>query len=239
MINTKTFITKFRVFLTSIFGKPFSAIPDHLVEDSEIISFDVFDTLIIRPGLSVPSELFDLIYPNDKSFKDKRIEAEKKARIEGRRNGFEEITLTDIYKFLYPKRPTKELESIMQKEIETELAFCKPNPNALAFYNNCRERQHPPRIIIVSDMYLSASVISTILVNSGYDISGVNIYVSSECGRTKRVGNLFKKVISDEHMKGKERKILHIGDNTITDYLMARKVGIKGIICRTHISNTS
>ena len=47
----------------------------------------------------------------------------------------------------------------------------------------------------LSDMYLSASTISTILKNCGYDLNGVNLYVSSKYAKTKRSGNLYREVL--------------------------------------------
>lgn len=56
----KTLKTRLRIILTKILGKDFSS-PSltRLVRDSQVISFDVFDTLIVRPTLAVPSDLFD------------------------------------------------------------------------------------------------------------------------------------------------------------------------------------
>ena len=52
-----------------------------------------------------------------------------------------------------------------------------------------------------------------ILQNCGYDLADVPIYVSSEYGKTKRSGNLFRTVL--EHEEVEASKILHIGDNLI------------------------
>ena len=74
----KTFI---RVILTKLFGKPFSSPAlTKILTGSAMISFDVFDTLIIRPSLKTPSDLFDLLHPGDSAYKSRRIAAERQAR---------------------------------------------------------------------------------------------------------------------------------------------------------------
>jgi predicted HAD superfamily hydrolase len=90
-----------------------------------------------------------------------------------------------------------------------------------------------------TDMYMDSSTIEEILQNCGYDLADVPIYVSSEYGKTKRSGNLFRTVL--EHEEVEASKILHIGDNLISDYLMPKKCGMKsfytgGRNCSKHIT---
>ena len=81
-----------------------------------------------------------------------------------------------------------------------------------------------------TDMYLDSSTIEEILQNCGYDLTDVPIYVSSEYGKTKRSGNLFRTVL--EHEEVEAGKVLHIGDNLISDYLMPKKCGMKSFLYR-------
>ena len=240
----KTLKTRLRIILTKLLGKDFSS-PSltRLVRDSQVISFDVFDTLIIRT-VPLPTDVFNLIHPEDPTFKSRRIEAERQAR---KLSPLEDIKLEEIYKELYDD-PCERQEA-MDLEISTELSVCKANPEALEFFNTVRK--DGKRVVIVSDMYLSASTIERILINCGYDLNGVNLYVSSEYGKTKRSGNLFKEVLKAlrvesvsaptvkrreksescegaDSVKGKD--VLHIGDNYISDYLMPRKCGMKGFL---------
>lgn len=202
-----------RIIITAILGRSFTNPKiSKLVEKYDVISFDVFDTLIIREGISTPSDVFNLIHPEDSTFKLRRIEAEKISRLEAETKGLEDIKLCEIYKHL-PEYDEK-------KEIDVELSVCKANPQALAFYNNIKKGKYgKKKIIITSDMYLSRSTIETILANNGYDLDGVNIYVSSEYALTKRSGKLFGEVIRQEQLEGKENSILHIGDNLCSDLI--------------------
>lgn len=226
-----TLKTKARIILTKLLGRGFNSSKiSTLVESADIISFDVFDTLVLRPGIAVPSDLFNLL-STDQSFKAARIEAEHSARDEGKSRGLEDITLLDIYKFLYPS-DERERQEAMALEISTEMSVCKANPEAQHLFKSIQSGKYGnKRVVITSDMYLSAATISTILKNCGYDLSGVNVYVSSEYGLTKRSGNLFKKVLNCEKVqKGREGEILHIGDNLISDYINPRRCGMKSYL---------
>ena len=216
--------TRLRILLTRIFGKDFSN-PSltKLIKNTTVVSFDVFDTLIVRPGLKTPSDLFALLHPEDSTFKPRRIEAERKAR---KQSSLEDITLSDIYKLLYAEEC--ERQEAVQLEISTELSVCKANPEALEFFNTVRK--DGKRVVITSDMYLDRSTIENILTNNGFDLEGVNVCVSSEYGKTKRTSNLFKTVMREEGMEGREGEVLHIGDHYISDYLNPRKVGMKSFL---------
>lgn len=205
----KMIVKKFLVFFLA---KPFEKISIKKITKKHIISFDVFNTLILRKTKK-PSDVFMQI--NDGTvFGMKRISAEKKARS---CNVKEDVTLSDIYKFLP--------EYDENKEIKKEIELCYANPKAIQLYNTLRKRGK--EIIIVSDMYLPREVICIILKNSGYDIDDVPIYVSSEYGKTKRTGNLYKVVLKDHQ----GQRIVHIGDNVISDYLIPKLLGIEAILC--------
>ena len=207
------------------------------MRDSQVISFDVFDTLIIRPGLKTPSDLFNLIHPEDPTFKSRRIEAERQAR---KLSPLEDVKLSDIYKLLYAeeckRQEVPKVQEAMAVEISTELSVCKANPAALEFFNTVKKAGK--RVVIISDMYLSASAIERILINCGYGLTGVNVYVSSEYGKTKQSGSLFREVLKEvlrvlreeggDSVEGKD--VFHIGDNFISDYLMPRKCGMKSFL---------
>ena len=174
----KTLKTRLHILLTRILGKDFSS-PSltRLINNATVISFDVFDTLIIRPGLKTPSDLFNLIHPEDPTFKSRRIEAERQAR---KLSPLEDIKLEEIYKELYEDlRERQEVQEAMALEISTELSVCRANPEALEFFNTVRKAgKAGKRVVITSDMYLDRPTIENILTNNGFNLEGVNVYVS-------------------------------------------------------------
>ena len=76
------------------------------------------------------------------------------------------------------------------------------------------------------------AIISSILKSCGYNLDGVNVYVSSEYALTKRTGKLFKKVLELEGVKANE--VLHLGDNWRSDWFRPTLIGMKAILVKTH-----
>ncbi len=145
-----------------LIGKTITDISSCLRSEDVIISFDVFDTLIIRK-VKCPTDIFDGLDGRD-DFKQRRIYAEHRARVVAKN---EEITIREIYEQLFPDDPVL-LEKVMAKEIKKEVEVCTANEAALSLFNNLLKQGK--QIILISDMYLSEKVIKEILTNCGYDI---------------------------------------------------------------------
>lgn len=201
-----------KFILRTIFGRDINRLNRVDLTEYDFISFDVFDTLIKR-SVPKPTDVFDLI-SEESGFKRRRIEAERIAR---QGSDLEDITLEDIYAHL----PGCDIE----KEIKTERNVCYANPELLSFFNMAKDDGR--HIIITSDMYLSAFVIGDILADAGYT-GYEQLYVSSEYGLTKKSGHLYGSIIED---LGTAR-IMHIGDNGLSDYVRARQAGLDSFLYR-------
>jgi predicted HAD superfamily hydrolase len=182
----------------------------------KIISFDIFDTLLLRP-YAKPTDLFkhlEKIY-NKNNFAQARIKAEQSARLKNKNQ--EDITIHDIYLEL-PNHYSdmKNLEIALEKQILTV------NHEIKELYDLALE--NADKVIIVSDMYLTKDILTDILNNKGYK-NYHNLYVSSEYKMTKHSGNLFKHILKDLNIN--PSSILHIGDNHHSDYKMATHNKIK------------
>lgn len=185
----------------------------------DIVSFDIFDTLILRP-LGQPTDVFYLIGEKlgISNFKNIRAWAEWDARIKSdQKNGHMEITLKDIWKNLY-EDVGEQARDGMQVEIDTELSLCYANPFMLEVWQELR--RWGKDIIVVSDMYLPSDVLETMLKQNGF-IGFKELYVSCEYGKNKASGTLFEKVKKDYP----DKSIVHVGDNPRSDYVMAKKAG--------------
>ncbi len=198
-----------------------------LIDASEVVSFDVFDTILLRKVFQ-PTDLFTLIERNEKlgfDFKDIRIHAEVKAW-NNRKNGILEVGLKEIYdefsKFPIPGISSKTTEKFREVEINYEKKICDANQFLMKFYKYAVKNKK--RIIFCSDMYLPKSVISEILKLRGFR-SFEKIYVSCEIQKTKRSGEMFDWVLRD--MGVSPSKILHIGDHPISDIRNAARKGFK------------
>jgi predicted HAD superfamily hydrolase len=187
------------------------------INDYEVISFDIFDTLIIRPYLK-PKDVFRHIERILKleNFAKKRIQAELKAR---KTIQADEITFEEIYQNIGNK-----YKEAYQFEIDFEKRVCHQNPEIHAIYKYAVEQQK--RIVFVSDMYLPEQVIKDILQSTGYD-KYENLFLSSVYKKRKVTGELYDIVI--DKMDTSPRNILHIGDNKRNDVEQALAKGIKAV----------
>lgn len=185
------------------------------IKKHDIISFDIFDTLLIRPYVK-PTDLFlhiEKLY-KIKGFHKNRIMAEKLAR--GKYIDYEEITLNQIYEEIDEKyKRFKEIEIELEERI---LTIHKENKEIYDYALSLGKK-----IIIVSDMYLPKEVIEKILIKNNYT-NYYKLYLSSDLMLTKASGNLYKYIINDLNVK--PSTIMHLGDNYHSDFENARLYGI-------------
>jgi predicted HAD superfamily hydrolase len=123
----------------------------------DVISFDIFDTLLLRP-FTKPTDLFLTLSPhyNIPNFSTERINAEKRARRNQYLNeGHYEVNIFDIYEEL-SKSTGINLEQGVYLELEKEKQYCYPNPYMKRVFDMLLENQK--RIILISDMYYPESL---------------------------------------------------------------------------------
>ena len=188
------------------------------IKKHEIISFDIFDTLLIRPYVK-PTDLFlhiEKLY-KIKGFYKNRIMAEKLAR--EKYIDFEEVTLNQIYEEIDEKyKRFKEIEIELEERI---LTTHKENKKIYDYALSLGKK-----IIITSDMYLPKKTIEKILTKNNYT-NYYKLYLSSDLMLTKASGNLYKYIIED--LKVAPSSIMHIGDNFHSDFNNPKLYGIDSI----------
>ena len=188
----------------------------------DVISFDIFDTLIFRP-FEVPSDLFYIIGSKLQiaNFKDIRVSKEREAR-DITENPNREVNIFDIYELL-SKAILINKEEAIKLEFETEKNFCFANPYMKQVFNILK--QNNKKVIATSDMYWPKEYMIKLLEACGY--TGFDeIFVSCDCLCAKRQGKL------QSYIKGnfyKNEKFIHIGDNFQNDVLDTRAVGLEAI----------
>ena len=199
------------------------------IKKHRIISFDIFDTLLVRPFLS-PSDLFKYIEPkvreiiNDQSFDfvGKRRIAEKIAFENALQRNEGETTIDEIYSVFIEKNELPEncLNVLRDLEIATEREVLYRRESIYNAYLTAQALNK--EIIIISDMYLPKKTLEDILSKNGIEYS--KIYLSSDLKKKKSTGELFDIVIEDQKCKPEE--ILHIGDNVKGDLKVPKAKGI-------------
>lgn len=186
----------------------------------DVVSFDVFDTLIFRP-FSEPAELFQCVADRIQipEFRKIRCEMERKARqIQNRKEGNMEVTLDEIYALI--ERETGIKKEGKEIELLEEYRVCYANPYMKQVVEELRKMEK--RLIFISDMYLNSSQIFQILAYAGY--SGFDRgYVSSEYRKSKSSGELYR-IVHDR--EGKTCSIAHVGDNEVADVVQAKRYGL-------------
>jgi len=202
----------------------------------DILSFDVFDTLILRP-LSDPRDLFWFVGEKlgSMDFRNLRIRAEQDARRKKQaKEGHSEVTLAEIWEKLAEMTGLSADEG-MRIETETETELCYANPFMRKLWEAAKRQGK--RIIVISDMYLPEATIRKVLEKNGYT-GAEKIYVSCEYGMNKAGGRLYRQVLHDLSLRpdggsrtsGSQKennghRILHIGDDPHSDGRMAEHSG--------------
>lgn len=196
------------------------------IEKYDIISFDVFDTLIMRKVL-YPSDIFTMMErilnkKGDRELSDfarLRVEAEKQLNDENINPTLDEI-YDQIQKMSGISRDHR--ERLCALEISLEMQFLIPRKEVLELFDRIKRKK---KIYLISDMYLSKENISKILLGCGYE-GYEEIYVSCEKRKKKEEG-LFEVFVKDVKKQGyNEKHCLHIGDNYIADIMGAKSAGI-------------
>ena len=200
----------------------------------EYISFDVFDTVIMRP-LYNPADLFELmdsyfkdIYACNIQFKQLRIDSEKYCRQEfGRlRPGYQDITLTEIYEFMSKKYniPYEIAMNLMAEEVRLELEFCTVRNAGKELYEVAVASGK--KVIFISDMYLEEEILEKILKKNGYK-QYEKLFVSSKYRLVKSTGDLFKTAMKECCIN--KGNVIHIGDNWKSDVENSSRSNMKSI----------
>ena len=202
-------------------------IENRLLNRYQVISFDIFDTLIER-SVQDPKDIFFLaankFFGDEikaKEFQKNRIEAEKKGRNE-KENG--EINLNEIYELLKPIYGDQ-TTALLDMEIKEEIDSCFPKQKILEFYKKCVAANKI--IYIISDMYLSSEILAIMLKKCGIS-EYKKLYVSNEYHCNKRNGELFQQVINENNIE--KRNMIHIGDSIKADFIGGIKSGIKSLL---------
>ncbi len=192
------------------------------IDAAEVVSFDVFDTLFVRP-LADPEDAFDMLgerFGID-GFRSIRREAQIKAFQRMHLAGQGEITLEGIYACMSGLPANVNAASLCQAEIELELALTVPNADLIDMF---KEIVGCKRVVIVSDMYMPQSFFEVLF--DKYSLPRVPMYISADRGATKRDrGELFDRLVAEVGVSAD--KVLHIGDNHLADVLRAQERGLR------------
>lgn len=173
-----------------------------LIDKNEAISFDIFDTLIMRYTL-FPEDVFEII--------GRKINNNNFIKI--RKQSVKDInaTIFEIYDE-YQKITgisDSEKEKLIKLEIETEKSLLVKRYKMVELFNYALSKNK--KVYLISDMYFTKDILKDILDSLGI-VGYTDIFISCEYRLLKTQG-LFKKY--KENVKS--NSYLHVGDNFEAD----------------------
>lgn len=203
----------------------------HQLRRHDVISFDIFDTLVYRP-FKTPSDLFDLMSEKAREitrlplmdFRTERHAAERTAFKNANARGEGETSLSEIYQVLSQRLSLDQetLGRLMALELDLEMALIYPRQSGYIAFQEARRLGK--QIVLISDMYLPETFIRELLDKNGYT-GFERIFLSSTCKLKKHSGKLYDYALRE--MGIDPRTILHVGDNVDSDIKRAKESGIK------------
>lgn len=190
---------------------------------NDIISFDIFDTLLTR-RCKMPQDVFWLVAYEmgmrdfETDFARERKEAEKTCY----RDVTRYFQLQQIYDILCREGVVTrhKVEAFIQKELEIEKRLLVPRESMCQILRYAKAQGKI--VVLTSDMYLGTDLLTDLLAKADlgeYD----DLLISCEVKRDKYWGEMWEYLIS----RYPGRRILHIGDNEIADVKTAREHGME------------
>lgn len=209
-------------FEISNFGLTTEALTQ-LILSKDLISFDIFDTLLAR-SLVQPTDLFDYLahVHGIHGFKTARIAAESVAR--RRHKTRSEVSLEEIYAVL-AQMISLPADAAAQ-EIAAEKLVLYANPAALSVLDIAQSLGK--RVVAISDMYMSSAQLEDLLAHCGIKVD--KVYSSSDLRHLdigKYNGRAYPYVATMEMVSAD--RILHFGDNEQSDIAQAQAQSLSAL----------
>lgn len=195
----------------------------HLIDKCEVVSFDLYDTLIMRTVCN-PNDVLKIV--------ELKLEMQTEEKItyqEMRSNAVAKIrdenyTLDDLYSKLGELYPNVDVSEIKELELDVEKCITVARKEMVELFNYARTAGK--EVYILSDMYLPKSFIMTLLKQCDINLTPENILISGEEKKNKFSGTMWS-YYKENVICGK--KALHIGDSMRADVEIARKYGIEAV----------
>ncbi|MEN3149939.1 hydrolase [Neorhizobium sp. IRAMC:178] len=206
----------------------------------DLIATDVFDTLLMRNGLSQRSRIIagekmfarflksqGLTLPADELVRV-RLLAEKMAyRALNMGGGRGEVRLCDVIcrQLTILRLPQSLIEERIAVEIEIEKRALFANGDFAMLLR--RHRQNGVRVVAITDTGLSGEKVRELIDHFHGPGLLDKIYSSADLRASKRQGDLFSLVLQAERVDAS--RALHIGDDLLADCLVPKSMGLQTI----------
>lgn len=199
------------------------------LDDVDLVSFDLFDTLVSRPARR-PDAVLKLVEHRIATEEGRPVPlfAERRAaenRVRARKHHQGDVNLSEIYAELAAGGtiPRDVVERAHALETRIDLGALRPRTEVIAILKAAHERGQ--RIVLMTDTYYEEADIRAILRDIGVADLFAAIYVSNAVGARKDRGDLWGHVETAEAVP--RTRWLHVGDNEHSDIQAACDRGIR------------
>lgn len=194
-----------------------------LLNQGEIVTFDIFDTLIMR-RVAVPALVNEVIRFHVEDllgckfdFPKLRLKAEELAR----QKKFSDVTFDDIYQNFaeLTNLDADTCQKIRELEISTEVKLVVPREDVVAWFKEILRRGR--QVWLISDMYMQTPDLERLLKKCG--ITGYEkLLISCETGLRKDTAAIWNNLVAQGV------NLVHAGDNETSDVQLPgdRKFGM-------------
>lgn len=191
------------------------------IDNAQIVSFDIFDTLIMRKIFS-PEDVFRLLGSRTKELNINIDIGAVRAKISAKCDSC--ASIDDIYMAIKEETDLSDevIEDIKTIERDIDEQLCVARNDIVKLYEYCIESGK--EVYLISDMYYTLQDIKQLLDKCGLSvIDDRHIWISCEKKKDKISGSLWNEYSS---VVGENAKCIHIGDNKTGDIENPTKYGI-------------
>ena len=193
----------------------------------DVISFDVFDTLLVRRTLR-PEDVFEL---TGMRLAREGLDVVDYARHRLRaQTAGEHLTLEEICRGVCERvgLPASQAERLAAAELEAERDVLLPRESVAALLEEAKRAGKT--VLLVSDMYIPARDLRRLLADKGITAFD-DLLVSCDRGLGKREG-----LIREAAAAFTGRSFLHVGDSGEADLCAAREAGVDAVLLPSALS---
>ena len=209
-----------------------------IIQNKKIILIDCFNTILWRriEEVEVEKLYFDGIEEKLKLDRETLYEfwtIVKKTNLcnDGREEREFKELVEDLYlRLIYNNNlnitQTEFYKLCVEEVINVEKKVCELNVEIIGLLIEMKKQGKI--IVCVSDFFLPKKQLEELFVFLGIEKIFDNIIISSEIGKRKSKGKIYE-YLKEKYSLTKDNSVM-IGDNKISDYIMANKNGIEGVL---------
>ncbi len=203
------------------------------IHQSEVVSFDLFDTLLTRSCLT-PDAVHRFIgfavarhFPGADDYVARRRQAEMQARLERQEAEADggDVDLDEIHACFArdagPGWSREAIDYVLREEVALDLRCLRPRALMVEALREARTLGR--RTLLTSDSYLTRRAFDRMLAGFGLADLVDTVYLSSERRARKDRGDLWDLVKRHEPAA----RLLHVGDNEQSDIQQTARAGIR------------